>query len=70
MSNLMDLLESQDIFGHPIGVNYKGDNTFKTRLGALCTIVSYALILFNTVTLTTAYKNHSKLETGTQQNSF
>lgn len=40
-----------DIFGHPIGVHYRGRSVYQTKLGALCTILSYALMLVNTVTL-------------------
>ena len=38
------MIINQDIFGHAIGVHYRGDGSFKTRLGALCTIATYVLI--------------------------
>ena len=52
---------SQDIFGHPITVNYKGGDTFQTRLGAICTLLYYVLVLFNTVTLFTTFFDNSNM---------
>lgn len=34
-----------DIFGHPVTVFYKGSDTYKTRLGVLCTFAVYTLTL-------------------------
>ena len=48
---LRDFIVSQDIFGSPIGVHYKGNSSYQTRLGALCTLITYALIVFNTFNL-------------------
>ena len=70
MGRLGDFITSLDIFGHPIGINYRGEETFKTRLGSLFTIVITVLMTINTVTLMTAYRDNSKLETSTQQNTF
>lgn len=36
---------SKDVFGHPIRVNYKGRNTFQTKLGAFCTLITALLML-------------------------
>ena len=44
-----------DIFGHPIGVNYKGNDTYQTRLGAFFTLATYTLMLINLGTLFTAF---------------
>ena len=35
---------SIDMYGHPVGVNYKGSDAYKTRLGALVTLLTYLLI--------------------------
>ena len=35
-----------DQFGVPITVNYKGEDTYKTFLGALCTISVITLMMF------------------------
>lgn len=34
-----------DIFGAPIGLNYKGENTFSTRIGGLCTLILYTILI-------------------------
>ena len=52
MSSFLAFLRSKDIFGHPIQVNYLGDQTYKTNLGAVCTLVIYTLAVLNIVTLT------------------
>ena len=38
-------LKNQDMFGHTIGVHYRGDSAYKTRLGALVTFATYFLML-------------------------
>ena len=53
------MIINQDIFGHAIGVHYRGDDTFKTRLGALCTIATYVLITVQLVTLIIAFNDGS-----------
>ena len=55
MGKLSDFIVSIDIFGHPIGVNYKGEDSFKTRLGAFCTVAVYVLTVVNLATLIPAY---------------
>ena len=50
----------QDVYGHPVGVHYKGSDTYKTRLGAFCTLATYALIFFNLTVLIVAFMNESK----------
>ena len=57
---LLEIFKDVDIFGHPIRINYKGSDTYKTKLGAFVTLLTYALILFNTITLTQAFIDHSK----------
>ena len=34
-----DSLSKLDIFGHQVGVTYKGDRSYKTNLGAVFTII-------------------------------
>ena len=53
---------ARDIFGHKIGVHYKGDETYKTRLGAFFTIAIYILMLINFITLFTAFISGSNQE--------
>ena len=47
----MKLLKSQDIYGRAIGVHYDGEDTHKTRLGGLVSIVTYILGLITTYNL-------------------
>ena len=56
----VDFLVDFDIFGQPIGVNYKGKDVFKTKIGALVTLMAYTVILFNLVTLSQDFMNNSK----------
>ena len=44
MSKLYGLIKSQDIYGHGIGIQYRGQDSHKTGLGALLTIFSYVLV--------------------------
>ena len=50
----------QDIYGHNIKVHYRGSESFKTRLGALCTLFAYVLIMINIVTSVLIYNDGSK----------
>ena len=70
MGKLSDIITSIDIFGHPIGVNYKREENFKTRLGAFCTDAVYVLSVVSLATLIPAYKIHSKLETNSHRSTF
>ena len=49
---LEEMFKNWDVFGHPITINYKGSGTYKTKLGALITLVTYTVLIFNTVSLT------------------
>ena len=35
---LLDLFLSRDILGHPISVNYQGEDTHRTKIGAFISI--------------------------------
>ena len=70
MGKLSDLIVSIDIFGHPVGVNYKGEESFRTRLGAFCTVAFYVLTILSLTTLITAFTDNSKLETNTEKSYF
>ena len=50
-SSLLKFLTDRDIFGQPITVLYKGSDTYKTKLGAFCTILVTVIVLINTVIL-------------------
>ena len=40
-----------DIYGHQVGVHYRGDSSFKTGVGAFLTFLSFILISLNTLDL-------------------
>lgn len=68
-SSFKKFLVNLDIFGQPITVLYKGSDTYKTKIGALCTILVTVLILINTVMLAKGYINNSR-QTETTQTIF
>ena len=43
-------LKGIDIFGHPIGLIYKGNSSFQTRVGGLFTMILVLLILCKLIT--------------------
>ena len=45
MKFLSSFLMSRDVLGHPLSVNYKGSDTFQTKLGAFISICVKALVL-------------------------
>ena len=51
MSSFVDKLVDQDIYGHQIGINYKGSGAYKTKLGAFFTLATYVLMCINLITL-------------------
>jgi len=40
----MESFVSIDMFGHPVGVNYKGSEAYRTKVGALFSIIAYMII--------------------------
>ena len=60
MSGIIDYFVSLDIFGHPVGVNYKGSGVYKTKLGAFVTLVTQSLMIFNLITASIAFFNRSR----------
>ena len=48
---MLAFLTNLDLFGHPVGVTYRGDGAVKTRLGAFMTLAFYILATFNFVLL-------------------
>ena len=51
MFNFIKYLISLDVFGEPVTLNYRGESTFKTSIGAFFTIIlrtfifSYGLLM-------------------------
>ena len=48
------------MFGQPITVNYRGSDVFRTKLGAILSFTTYALMLFNLVNLVQSFFDGSK----------
>ena len=53
------ILNNIDIYGHAIGVHYRGSGTYTTRLGGFLTLVTLTLICINGVGLFTQFIDHS-----------
>ena len=45
MFKFLKYLVSLDVFGEPVTLNYRGESTFKTGIGAFFTIILRAFIL-------------------------
>jgi hypothetical protein len=45
MSTFSKYITKFDIYGHPINLSYKGESTFKTFPGGLCTIIAKLMVL-------------------------
>ena len=60
LKRLEDIIVGQDMYGHVIGVHYKGSGSYQTKLGALVTFVTYTLMSINMVTLFMAFEDGSK----------
>ena len=61
----MKTLKSIDIFGHPVGVLYKGQSEHKTLLGSLLSLVKIvAVMIFAVKNLidTTSHNNQDETE--------
>jgi hypothetical protein len=37
------IVNALDIYGQPIGVNYKGESSYKTKVGALMSLFTFVL---------------------------
>ena len=61
-SRLGSMFVDLDMYGHAIGVTYRGRDAYKTRLGALVTIATYVLMTINAVSLLIAFNDGSKQE--------
>ena len=58
-ATLCGLLERLDIFGHKVGVHYKGEDAYKTKFGGLLSLATYVLVVIQTLNLFSAYVDHS-----------
>jgi hypothetical protein len=69
-SRLMDFLVDLDFYGQPITINYKGSDSYKTKFGSFCSLCTYALILFNLLSLLRGFTDGSKQSEATQLTNF
>ena len=67
-SKVGEFLTGLDMYGHPIGVHYKGSDTYQTQIGSLLTIVTYVVMIINLVTLLTAFNDGSEQQEKTSTN--
>ena len=70
LDKLSKALIRQDLYGHSIGVHYKGSGTYQTRLGGVCTIATYVLIFINFLNLITGLIDHSLQEESTSKTTY
>ena len=59
IGKLDKFLVNQDMYGHMIGVHYRGKDVYKTRLGALVSIAMYVIMSMNAYSLYIAYRDGS-----------
>ena len=70
-STIGEFFVNQDIFGHKIGVNYRGQDAYKTGMGATCTFLTYLLLLINLEQLISGYLDtSSKMSLSTQRTTI
>ena len=60
LKRLEEIMVGQDMYGHVIGVHYRGSGSYQTKLGAFVTLATYVLMVVNMVTLLIAFKDGSK----------
>ena len=61
-TKLEQFLVSRDIYGHAVGVNYRGSGSYQTRMGAFCTLSTYLLMIIYMVNLMIAFNDGSRQE--------
>ena len=61
-SGVLEKFVDLDMFGHVIGVHYRGRDAYKTCLGATVSLVTYALMIINIVSLSIAFNDGSRQE--------
>ena len=60
------ILEDRDFYGRGISLNYMNRESFKTKVGGLISLLSYALIIANLVAIVGSFVNRDKQVEGTQ----
>ena len=58
--SLTDYLVGKDVYGHPVGINYRGSDSFQTKMGACCTLATLIMVIVNLSTLVTVFFDGSR----------
>ena len=58
--SLIDYMVGKDVYGHPVGINYRGSDSFQTKMGALCTLATLIVVIVNSTSLGKAFFDGSK----------
>ena len=53
--NMQKNITAFDIFGHQVGVTYRGDMNYRTNLGGAFSVLSFILLAIYTVMQVTSY---------------
>ena len=59
MRNAMRSLSGLDLYAHPVGVNYRGSETYGTILGSVCSLLTLVLVCINAAKLIGSFADHS-----------
>ena len=59
LKRLEEIIVGQDMYGHVIGVHYRGSGSYQTKVGAFFTLATYVLMTINMVTLLIAFEDGS-----------
>ena len=59
-NSFVKFIVEQDIYGQPISIFYKGSDVFQTKMGSLCTLLTYTLLMVYGIALTEAFLDNSK----------
>ena len=59
-NKVLKAIKYLDTYGRPISLQYKGSDTFRTSLGAACTILTYSAVLIYLISLLIAFSDGSK----------
>ena len=59
LATFSSLLVGLDIYGHQVGVHYKGDDAYRTKFGGMLSLITYVLVFIQTLNLITDFVEHS-----------
>ena len=62
LKNKLNSFSKLDIFGHPASVTYKGERSFNTTLGSVCTVTVTVFICIQLVQPIIAFQVGSNME--------